>query len=91
MKRVRVSRASQVHQVPQIGLAQIGPVVSITALNTTPTSADAAANRSSRGSLSHRYSALVIPTSENASSADHAAGRGRKRFSEPVPGGPPPG
>ena len=42
---MRVSRASQVHQVPQIGLAQIGPVVSITALNTMPTSAELAANQ----------------------------------------------
>ena len=49
-----MSRASQVHQVPQIGLAQIGPVVSMTALNATPTSAEAAANRSSRGSCSQR-------------------------------------
>ena len=31
-------------------LAQIGPVVSMTALKATPTSAEAAANRSSRGS-----------------------------------------
>ena len=52
--RVSVSRASQVHHVPQIGLAQMGPVVSMTALNTTPTSAEAAAKRSSRGSLSQR-------------------------------------
>ena len=51
---VSVSRASQVHQVPQIGLAQIGPVVSMTALKATPTSAEAAANRSSRGSCSQR-------------------------------------
>jgi hypothetical protein len=72
--RVRVSLASHVHQVPHIGLAQMGPVVSMTALNATPTSADAAAKRSSRESLSHRYSALAMPTSENASSADHAAG-----------------
>ena len=45
-KRVRVSRASQVHHVPQIGFAQIGPVVSITKENAVPTSALAAAKRS---------------------------------------------
>ena len=49
-----MSRASQVHQVPQIGLAQIGPVVSITTPNATPTSADDAAKRSSRRSFSQR-------------------------------------
>jgi len=43
---VRVSRASQVHHTPQIGRAQMGPVVSITMANAVPTSADAAANRS---------------------------------------------
>ena len=64
-----MSRASQVHQVPQIGLAQIGPVVSMTALNATPTSADDAAKRSSR--------AVVEPEVERAAESHQREGEQR--------------
>src|SRR5947208_6266933 len=53
--RVDVSRASQVHHVPQIGFPQMGPVVSTMVANTVPTSADASANRSNRGSRSEEH------------------------------------
>ena len=53
-KSVSVRRASHVHQVPQIGLPQIGPVMSTTVVNSRPTSAELSAKRSSRSSLSHR-------------------------------------
>src|SRR6185437_4502534 len=72
--RVLVSLASQVHQVPQIGFAQSGPVVSITQANAVPTSADAAANRSYRSSFINKYRMLARPTRPNASIVDHAAG-----------------
>ena len=41
-----VSRASQVHQVPQVGFPQIEPVAIVTPVKTTPTSAEACASRS---------------------------------------------
>ena len=37
--RVEVRRMSHVHQMPQTGRAQIGPVISTTVQKTTPTSA----------------------------------------------------
>ena len=51
---VSVSRGSHCHQVPQIGRAHIGPVLSIAAPKARPTSADASENVSSRRSLSNR-------------------------------------
>ena len=71
---VRVSRPSHVHHAPQMGLAQIGPVVSITPQNTVATSALAAAKRSSRRSRSHRYRMLTRPVSTTASIAHQADG-----------------
>ena len=46
---VIVSRGSHVHQAPQIGRAQSGPVSSTSVQNTIPTSADALAMRSNTG------------------------------------------
>src|ERR1043166_5048430 len=55
-KRVLVSRASQVHQVPQMGFPQIGPVVSTIAANTVPTSAEASAE------VGTVFAAIVLTT-----------------------------
>ena len=41
-----VSRASQVHHVPHVGLPQIDPVAMLMAVKMTPTSAEACASRS---------------------------------------------
>ena len=76
-KRVSVSLASQVHHVPQIGFPQIGPVVSTTVVNSSPTSADASATRSARGSRSQRYTTEVTATTPKAMYALSAAGRCR--------------
>src|SRR5665213_2719437 len=43
---VLVSRASHAHHTPQVGLPQIDPEINVHTLNTTPTSTEAAANRS---------------------------------------------
>ena len=41
-----VRRASQAHHTPQVGRPQIDPEISVQAVNTTPTSTEAAARRS---------------------------------------------
>ena len=46
---VEVSRMSHVHQMPQTGRAQIGPVTSTTVQKTTPTSAVTSATISAAG------------------------------------------
>src|SRR5271154_7397708 len=46
---VDVSRASQVHQIPHTGLAQIGPVTRHAEVNTSPTSAADTPSQSHRG------------------------------------------
>ena len=46
---VEVSRASHVHQTPQVGRPQIDPDTIMSAANSTPTSAAAAAQRSQVG------------------------------------------
>jgi hypothetical protein len=46
MMKVSVSRASQVHQMPQTGFAQIGPVIRTTVLKARPTSAAETASQS---------------------------------------------
>ena len=51
--RVLVRRASHAHHVPQIGLPQIAPVASVSAVNSTPTVAAARATASKRRSLRH--------------------------------------
>src|SRR2546430_13149516 len=72
-----VRRASQAHHVPQTVFPQIGPVVSTIAANTVPTSADASAKRSRRGSFRNRNTTLATPTSTIASSVHTAAGTWR--------------
>src|SRR5437667_4329749 len=52
---VEVSRASQVHQIPQTGCAQIGPVTSTTVVNTNPTSAAETASQSQRSARRQTY------------------------------------
>ena len=61
-----VRRGSQVHQVFQIGLAQIMPVSSARVTNTTPTSADAWAMASHLGVRLIRYIRLPMKTTKNA-------------------------
>ena len=63
--------------MPQIGFPQMGPVVSTIAANTVPTSAEASANRSSRGSFKKRKNTLASPTRITASSVVTAAGTWR--------------
>ena len=71
---MEVSRASQVHHVPQIGFPQMGPVVSTIVAKAVPTSADASANESSRASLRNRKKMLARPTRIIAVSVQIAAG-----------------
>ena len=52
---VVVSRGSQVHHVPQIGLAQIGPVINTSVTNNVPISAAARPSRSHFCSLLIKY------------------------------------
>ncbi len=60
--------------VPQMGFPGIGPSVSTTLANTVPTSAEASANRSSRGSLRNRKNTPAGPNRITASSVVTAAG-----------------
>src|SRR5579875_2992666 len=74
---VEVSRASQVHHTPQVGRPHSIPVARVSALNTTPTSTDAAASRSQNSERvrRHRYSRLLSAASPNARQrATHAIG-----------------
>src|SRR5271163_67071 len=48
--KVEVSRASQVHQMPHTGCAQIGPLISTTEVNANPTSAAETPSQSHLGS-----------------------------------------
>src|SRR2546426_12669939 len=82
---VKVRRASQVHHVPQIGLPQMGPVVSTMAQKMVPTSADEAAKRSSRGALVERENALARPTRIITISAQIAAGTCHQKSFGPLP------
>src|SRR5215471_14740375 len=73
---VVVRRASHSHHVPQVGFPQSDPTASISAVNTTPISADAPASRSHvvlrvRG-MSHRIDASAV--TPNARYASHAHG-----------------
>ena len=52
---VVVSRGSQVHHVPQIGFAQIGPVINTSVMNNVPISAVARPSRSHFCSLLIKY------------------------------------
>src|SRR5579862_531184 len=66
---VEVSRASQVHQIPHTGCAQIGPVISTTVLNAMPTSAADTASQSHFGLRAPRYAMFATNTTVNAISA----------------------
>src|SRR2546425_3768934 len=57
---VEVSRASQVHQMPQTGLAQMGPVTRTTVKKATPTSAEDTASQSHFGARRNRQATLAI-------------------------------
>ena len=57
---VVVSRASQVHQMPQITRAQILPVTMLTSEKTTETSTMEAARESYLRSLLARYQQLMV-------------------------------
>ena len=65
-----VSRASQVHQMPQARRPQIGPVMSTTVQKTTPTSAPASAQASAAcahsGWLRRKARKPIDPASEMA-------------------------
>ena len=57
--RVVVSLASHVHQIPQMGLAQIGPVMRTRVVNTSPISAAELATISQIELRSHSSHFLV--------------------------------
>ena len=59
-------RASQAHQVPQIGLPQIAPVASVSAVNSTPTPAAARATASKRMSRVQSSAIEAAKTTKNA-------------------------
>ena len=69
-----VSLGSHVHQVPQIGLPQIEPNAMAKAVNSTPTSAEAAASRSHRVFFVLRYAMLATNTTVKARYANQAEG-----------------
>src|SRR5712691_7365711 len=66
---VEVNRASQVHQMPHTGRAQMGPVTKTTVLNTTPTSAAETPSQSQRISRLKRYKRLAMKQMKNARNA----------------------
>ena len=59
-------RASHSHQVPQAILPQMDPVARVSPVNTTPTSAEAAASRSQPSVFFQRYTALPMAVTRNA-------------------------
>jgi hypothetical protein len=61
-----VSRASQVHHVPHVGLPQIEPVAMARPVKSTPTSADACASRSAAGRRRTRYTIEAAATTAKA-------------------------
>ena len=69
-----VSRASQVHQMPHTGRAQIGPVMRTMLQNITPTSAEAAANASLAVLRFHRYTMEARKLTKKQTPAVHAEG-----------------
>ena len=71
---VEVSRASQVHQIPHTGLAQIGPVINTAVQKMMPISAQDSARRSHLRFLVIRYPILPMKTTRKASMAVQAEG-----------------
>src|SRR6266511_6452279 len=74
MMAVVVSRGSHVHHVPHTGLAQMDPNTMVRAVNSTPTSAEAAASRSHRVRFVLRYAMLATNTTPKDRYATHADG-----------------
>ena len=59
-------RGSHSHHVPHEFLAQMEPVSSVRAVNTTPTSTDDTASASQPGVRFHRYMALATAVTRKA-------------------------
>src|SRR5881628_2039281 len=74
MMAVVVSRGSHVHHVPQTGLAQMDPKTMVSAVNSTPTSAEAAASRSHLVRFVFRYARVATNTTPKERYATHADG-----------------
>ncbi len=72
--RAVVSRASQTHQTPQMGLAHIEPVIRTSVVKTTPISAEAFAITSHLLLRFQRYIMLHKNTMKKARNATHATG-----------------
>ncbi|SVB93757.1 uncharacterized protein METZ01_LOCUS246611, partial [marine metagenome] len=70
---VDVRRASQTHHAPQIGRAQIGPVIKTSEQKMTPISAEASAYISHSLSFFHKNKILQIKTIKKEKNANHAA------------------
>src|SRR5882672_7419015 len=69
-----VSRASHVHQMPQVGFPQIEPVAIVMPVKTTPTSAEACASRSAASARFARYAIDATKTTAKARYATHTLG-----------------
>src|SRR5271168_1732192 len=75
---VDVSRASQVHQMPHTGLAQIGPVTRHAEVNARPTSAAAMPSQSHLGLRFNTYATLATKHTKKETSPVSAHGTCRK-------------
>src|ERR1700693_1416078 len=64
--KVEVSRASQVHQIPQTGCAQIGPLTKTTVVKTNPTSAAEMLSQSHCGWRRNTYSTFAMKQMKKA-------------------------
>lgn len=71
---VVVSFGSQVHQIPQIGLAHNGPVISPIVQQVTPTSALATPSQSHFGKRVVKYAMLPTTAIKNATNIAISAG-----------------
>ena len=69
-----VSRGSQTHHTPQIGFAQIEPVIKTSVMKTKPISAEELAMTSHLVSRFQRYRILQINTTKKAKKATQATG-----------------
>src|SRR5580704_8517309 len=63
---VEVSRASQVHQIPQTGCAQMGPLTRTTVVKTSPTSAAEMLSQSHCGWRRNTYMTFATKHRKNA-------------------------
>ena len=69
-----VRRASHTHHAPQIGRAQIGPVIKTSEQKITPISAEARAYISHSLYFFHKNRMLQTKTIKKEKNANHAAG-----------------